>query len=134
MALTPSISTNELARQAQLAFEGQPYSIFLAYKGTASVTVDSPYTEWSALEVTDTGYARVTGTIGTGSYSLTTFRYELPQITAVFNGGASGFSYDTICIRIGTGSYLYGTIAEGETVVIGPSQTRSYLITLCQDD
>lgn len=134
MALTLSISQYELQRQAALAFEGKAYEVFLA-TNSGSLTSNSTYAAWQAVEVASAnGYAPVTGTIGTGSWSAGNARYELPSITATFTSSGSGFSYDTICVRIGTETYLHSTIAESPSITLAAGQSKSYVITLVQDD
>lgn len=134
MALTLSISQHELQRQAALAFEGKAYEVFLATK-SGGLTGDSTYAAWQAVEVASAnGYAPVTGTIGIGSWNTGSARYELPLITATFTSSGSGFSYDTICIRIGTETYLHSTIAESPAITLAAGQSKAYAITLVQDD
>lgn len=134
MALTLSISQYELQRQAALAFEGQTYEVFLA-NNTGSLTASSTYAAWQAVKVaTGNGYAPVTGTLATGSYSGTNARYELPAITAAFTSSGSGFTYNTICVRIGSSTYLHSAIAESSNVFLAPGQTKTYVITLVQND
>jgi hypothetical protein len=76
----------------------------------------------------------VTGTIGTGAWDAGDARYELPAITATFTSSGSGFSYDTICVRIGTETYLHSTVAESPSITLAAGQSKTYVITLVQDD
>lgn len=134
MALTLSISRYELQRQAALAFEGVAFEVFLA-TNSGSLNSDSTYSEWQAVETTSgNGYAPVTGTIGTGAWSAGNARYELPAITATFTSSGSGYSYDTICVRVGTETYLHSTIAESPAITLAAGQAKTYVITLVQDD
>lgn len=134
MAITLSISRYELERQAGLAFEGKAYEVFLA-TNSGSLTADSTYAAWQAVEVASAnGYAPATGTIGTGTWDSGDARYELPAITATFTSSGSGFSYDTICVRIGTETYLHSIIAESPSITLAAGQAKSYVITLVQDD
>ena len=134
MAITLSISQNELQRQAALAFEGQTYEVFLA-NNSGSLTANSTYAAWQAVEVTTAnGYAPVTGTIGTGAWSSANARYELPSITATFTSSSSGFSYDTICVRLGTETYLHSILIESPSITLAAGQAKSYVITLVVDD
>lgn len=134
MAITLTISQNELQRQAALAFEGQTYEVFLA-NNSGSLTANSTYAAWQAVELaTANGYAPVTGTIGTGAWSSANARYELPAITATFTSSGSGLSYDTICVRIGTETYLHSILAESPSVTLAAGQAKSYVITLVVDD
>jgi len=134
MALTLTISRYELQRQATLAFETKAYKVFLA-TNSGSLTANSTYAAWQAVEVASAnGYAAVTGIVGTGSYSSGNSRYELPSITATFTSSGSGFSYNTICVRIGPETYLHSIIAESPAITLAAGQSKSYVITLVQDD
>ena len=134
MPITLSISQNELQRQAALCFEGNAYEVFLA-TNTGSLTANSTYAAWQAVEVASgNGYAPVTGNLGTGAWDAGDARYELPAITATFNSTGSGFSYNTICVRIGTETYLHSIIAESPSITLAAGQSKSYVITLVQDD
>lgn len=133
MALTSTISTKELQRQAAAAFEGQDYTIFLA-RNLTGLTVESTTAEWVAAKTSGGGYADVTGTIGTGSYSSGNARYELPVINAAFTASGSGFVYDTVCVLIGTATYLHSILVEVPNIVMNDGQTKTYSITLAVDD
>lgn len=134
MAITLSISQYELKRQAALVFEGKAYEVFLA-TNSGTLTADSTYAAWQAVEVASAnGYAPVSGTIGTGAWSAGNARYELPSITATFTSSGSGFSYDTVCVRIGTETYLHSLIAESPALTLAAGQAKTYVITLVQDD
>ena len=134
MAITLSISQYELQRQAALAFEGKVYEVFLA-TNSGSLTANSTYAAWQAVEVAiANGYAPVSGAIGIGAWDAGDARYELPAITATFTSSGSGFSYDTICVRIGTETYLHSTVAESPSITLAAGQSKTYVITLVQDD
>lgn len=134
MAITLSISRYELQRQAALAFEGKAYEVFLA-TNSGSLTANSTYAAWQAVEVASaSSYAPVTGTVGTGAWSSGNSRYELPSITATFTSSGSGYSYDTICVRIGTETYLHSLITESPSITLAAGQSKTYVITLVQDD
>lgn len=133
MALVTTISTKELQRQAVEAFEGKAYTVFLA-NNTGSLTAESTASAWLSAEVASAGYSAVTGTIGTGSYSTGNARYELPVIEAAFTAGVGGLSFDTVCIRIGSETYLHSILVESSGVALAEGQTKTYLLTLAQDD
>jgi hypothetical protein len=134
MAITLSISQKELQRQAALCLEGRAYEVFLA-TNTGTLTANSTYAAWQAVEVASAnGYAPVTGTIGTGAWDAGDARYELPAITATFTSSGSGYSYNTICVRIGTETYLHSIVAESPSITLAAGQSKSYVITLVQDD
>lgn len=133
MALTTTISSKELQRQAAAAFEGRTYTVFLA-RNLTGLTVDSTASQWLAAKVSGGGYADVTGTIGTGTYSSGNARYELPVINAAFTATGSGFVYDTVCVRIGTETYLHSILVEVPNITMADGQTKTYSLTLAVDD
>jgi hypothetical protein len=134
MAITLTISQKELERQAGLCFEGKTYEIFLA-TNSGLLTASSTYAEWQAVEVaTANGYAPVSGSVGVGSWSSANLRYELPAITAEFSSTGGGYSYDTLCVRIGSETYLHSIVVESPSITLAAGQSKSYLITLVQDD
>lgn len=133
MALTLTISQKELQRQAVAALQGKAYTIFLA-TNSGSLTSESTFAAWDAVKVTGSGYAAVTGTLGTGSYNATTARWELPSVTATFTCTSGFYSYDTLCIRIGTETYLHSVNVESPSVTLVSGQSKTYTITFALDD
>jgi len=134
MAITLTISQKELQRQAALCLEGRAYEVFLA-TNDGSLTANSTYAAWQALEVASAnGYAPATGTLGTGAWDAGDARYELPAVTATFSSSGSGYSYNTVCVRIGTETYLHSIVAESPSITLAAGQSKSYVITLVQDD
>lgn len=133
MAITATISQKELERQANLSFEAKSFTVFLA-TNSGSLTAQSTYSAWVAVAPSGGGYAAVTGTIGTGSYNGTTNRYELPTITATFTATGAGFSYDTVCLRIGTETYLHSIVVESPSITLLAGQSKTYTLLLAQDD
>ena len=133
MALTTTISTKELQRQAAEAFEGQTYTVFLAVN-SGTLTAETAAATWLGVKVSGGGYADVTGTIGTGAYASGNARYELPAINATFTATGVGFTYDTVCIRIGTATYLHSLLVETPSVTMAAGQSKTYTITFAVDD
>lgn len=134
MAITLTISQKELQRQAALCLEGRAYEVFLA-TNDGSLTANSTYAAWQAVEVASAnGYAPATGTLGTGAWDAGDARYELPAVTATFSSSGSGYSYNTVCVRIGTETYLHSIVAESPSITLAAGQSKSYVITLVQDD
>ena len=134
MAITLTISQRELQRQAALCLEGRAYEVFLA-TNDGSLTANSTYAAWQAVEVASAnGYAPATGTLGTGAWDSGDARYELPPLTATFTSSGSGYSYNTVCVRIGTETYLHSIVAESPSITLAAGQSKSYVITLVQDD
>lgn len=133
MALTLTISQKELQRQASLALESKAYTIFLA-NNTTSLTSESTYSAWNAVKASGTGYADVTGTLGTGSYNSTTARWELPSITATFTCSSGTYTYNTVCLRIGTETYLHSINVESPSITLAAGQSKTYTIVLAVDN
>ena len=132
MALTTTISTKELQRQAAESFEGKTYTVFLALN-PGSLTAESTAAEWIAAKISSAGYADVTGTFAVGSYSTGNARYELPVINATFTATV-GYVYDTVCVRIGTETYLHSTLRESPNFVMAAGQSKTYTFTIAVDD
>ena len=133
MAITLTISPKELQRQAATCFEGKTYKVFLA-TNSGTLTPSSTAAAWEAVEASGGGYAPATGTIATGSYNTAASLYELPTLTCTFTATGGGFSYDTLCLKIGTELYLHSTTIESPSIVMAAGQTKSYTITLVQND
>lgn len=134
MALTLTISQKELQRQASAALVGKSATIFLA-TNSGSLTSESTYSAWYAVKATGTGYADVSvGSLGAGSYNATTGRWELPAITATFTCTSGSYSYDTVCIRIGTETYLHSVNVESPSITLAAGQSKTYTITLAVDN
>lgn len=133
MALTLTISKKELERQAGLALEGENVTVFLA-QNPGGLTSESSYADWYDEVVTGTGYANVTGTLGTGSYSATNGRWELPAVTATFTCTSGSYSYDTVCVRIGTETYLHSINVESPAITLASGQSKTYTITFAVDN
>jgi hypothetical protein len=132
MASVLTITPKELERQAVAVFEGKTYKIFLAVRG--ALTVSSTAAEWEAAELSGNGYAAVTGTIGTGSYNAGNTRYELPNITAQFSASGAGYTYDTMCFKLGSETYLHSINVETPSITLAAGQSKSYVLQLAQDD
>ena len=132
MAVSVSIASKELERQAKLVFESKAYKVFLAVKG--ALTVDSTRADWELAEVSGNGYAAVTGTIAAGSYNTGQARYEMPSISATFTATGAGFNYDTVCVVVDGSAYLHSIVSESPTITLAAGQSKSYTLTLAQDD
>lgn len=133
MALTLTISQKELQRQAVAALEGKGYTIFLA-NNTTSLTSESTFSAWDAVKVTGTGYANVTGTLAAGSYNATTARWELPAVTATFTCSGGTYTYNTLCVRIGTETYLHSINVESPSITLVSGQSKTYTLTFAVDN
>lgn len=136
MALTITVTPAELGRQAELVYQGKAFEVFLVNNGALSppLTAASTYAQWKAAEVTGNGYAAVGGTIGFGSYSSANTRYEMPPIVAGFTASGGSITYDTVCVRVGGGTYLHSIQVESSPTPIADGFSRTYLISLIQND
>lgn len=133
MALTLTISQKELQRQAVAALEGKTFTIFLA-TNSGTLTSESTFAAWDAVKAVGTGYAPVTGTLAAGSYNATTGRWELPAVTATFTCSGGFYSFNTICIRIATETYLHSINVESPSVTLVSGQSKTYTITFAVDN
>lgn len=137
MAATITISQAELKRQGDLAYNNRAYKVFLADNSTAGLDAEDTAALWLAEELaTANGYAAVTGTIaaGSGAYNATTARYEFPAIVAVFTATGTGFTYDTVVLRIGTETSIVGTLVEDPPITLLAGQAKTYRIIVGQND
>lgn len=134
MATTQTISTKELLRQSSLVFDAKAFRVYLA-TNNGSLSADSTHAAWTAVEVAGgTGYAAVTGTLGTGVYQAGTGRVEVPAVTATFTATGAGFSYDTVVIRLGTETYLHSILVESPSITLAAGQSKTYTLTFAQND
>jgi len=133
MALDVNISTKELQRVAALAYEGEVASVMLCLRNDESLTEESLVSEWEDAELEGNGYVRQEVTIGTGSYSETNARYELPAFDVQFTATDS-LIYDTIVIFIGESDHPYAIFTENPNIVLVAGQVQTYRISLNCDD
>jgi hypothetical protein len=56
MAITVSISQKELARVANLAYEGETIKVLLASVGASGFTAESTVANWQSVEKSGNGY------------------------------------------------------------------------------
>lgn len=134
MAQLTQLSTKELQRQAQLAFEGQTIKVMLCNQGATTYTAESTVANWQSIEVTGPGYTRYSATIGTGSYSTTVAAYVLPDINAGFTCTSTPWNYTHIVIYIDGQTYPHSVIRENPTISLAAGQSQTYRLTLRQDD
>jgi len=135
MAITTTVSQAELARVGATSYEGKTYRISLA-NNTTSLTANSTVAQWDAAKISGGGYADVTGTIGAGSYSATTARFELPQISVTFTANGGNWNYNTLYVVItdGATSTLHSVVVENPSVTLVDGGSITYRITLNTDD
>lgn len=133
MAYTTTISQYELKRQADLAYLGKGYTLFLAVN-PGGLSADSPAADWLAAEVSGNGYAAVTGTVAAGQYRTANQRYEMPAIVATFQASGGTIAYDTVCMHFTGEDYLHSITVESPAISLADGQAKSYSLTLVQDD
>lgn len=134
MARTVTVSQKELKRAAAAAYEGKAIRVMLCNVGTSGATAESTVAAWQAVEVSGNGYARFSGTVGTGSYDGTAAAYVMPDIDAAFTASGSGFTYDTVVVYFNGETYCHSIIVESPNVVLAAGQTQTYRISLRTDD
>ena len=133
MSLTAVVPQRELAHQANLAFEGETYKLFLALNPGA-LTAEDDVADWEAEEASGGGYAAQTGTISTGAWNGTTGRYEVPLLTITVTATGAGFSYDSVVLKVGSRTHVANLTTLPSTVALAAGQSRTYQVRLVQDD
>jgi hypothetical protein len=135
MTIAFTITPKELERQAGLAFVGLAYRVSLHYKQDTVLTDASTVAAWDAVKVaTANGYADVTGTIAAGAYNVSTGRFELPVIQALFSSTGAGYSYDSVLIRIGSATYPHSIGLFTEQQVLQSGQEQTFTLLLANDN
>lgn len=134
MAVTTAISTKELQRVAAAAYESKTLKVMLCSVSTSGYTAESTVANWQSVEVSSNGYVRFSTTVGTGTYSGTNARYELPTIDAAFTATGTGYSYDRIVLYIDGATYPHSVLSESPNIVLSAGQTQTYRLSLTTDD
>jgi hypothetical protein len=134
MALTVQQSTKELARVANLAYEGETIKVALCNVGSTGYTAESTVTNWLTTEISGNGYSRFSLLLGTGAYDSVDARYEVPFFDAVFTASGSGFTYDRIVVYVDGATYPHSVITENPNIAIVAGQSKTYRILLSVDD
>lgn len=102
MAITAILSQKEMARVAGLAYENRPIRVSLAYDPGETLTSEDTVSAWDALEISDGGYAAYKASVGVGVYNITTQRFEMPKIDAVYQATGVGFTFNKVYVVLGT--------------------------------
>lgn len=123
MAITTTISRNELARVAALCYEGKYARISLALLTSQGYTVESTRSDWDSIKISGNGYQDYWAPILTGAYDSGDNRHETPEITAEFTATGTGYSYSTI----------YVIIAEPSTFDITNTSLTDNVATITTD-
>jgi hypothetical protein len=134
MALTTTVSQKELARVANLAYEGETLKVMLCSVGATGYTAESTVANWQSVEQSGNGYVRFSSVIATGSYDAVDARYEIPNIDAAFTASGAGYNYDRIVVYIDGATYIHSLIVEDPNIALAAGQTQTYRIALVCDD
>ena len=134
MAITTTISQKELARVANLAYEGETIKVMLCSVGASGFTAESTVANWQSVEKSGNGYVRFSQVIATGAYDATDARYEMPAIDASFTATGAGYTYDRIVCYIDGATYIHSLITENPNIALAAGQTQVYRVTLVCDD
>jgi hypothetical protein len=134
MAITVTLSQRELARVANLAYEGETIKVMLCSVGATGFTSESTVTNWQSVEKSGSGYVRFSQVIATGAYDATDARYEIPAIDAAFTATGAGYIYDRIVIYIDGSTYIHSLIVENPNIALAAGQTQTYRVNLACDD
>ena len=142
MALTATLSNQEFDRIAALAYEGLACRVSL-HVNSGTLTANSTIADWDAVKLASSnGYADFNiaslpkGGLDAGSDD----RWEIggtaganTYIEAEFTAEGSGFTFDTVVVRIGTATYPHSILVEAPSVTVAAGQTQTYLIQLLID-
>lgn len=134
MAITVTLSQKELARVANLAYEGETIKVMLCSVGASGYTSESTVANWQSVEKSGNGYVRFSQVIATGAYDATDARYEIPAIDAAFTATGAGYIYDRIVVYVDGSTYIHSLIVEDPNIAMAAGQTQTYRITLVTDD
>jgi hypothetical protein len=134
MALTVQQSTKELARIANLAYEGKTIKVALCSVGSTGYTAESTVSNWLTTEQSGNGYVRYSLVLSTGAYDSTDARYEVPFFDATFTASGSGFTYDRIVVYVDGATYPHSVITESPNIALVSGQSKVYRILLAVDD
>jgi hypothetical protein len=134
MAYSVAVPQRELKRVAGLAYEGNAYRVCLASVGGSGYTAESTTANWDSVEKSGNGYARVTGTLGTGAYDGTDARYEVPAVTATFTASGGAITFDRVYVVIGTETYISALGTESPAVTLASGQSITYTVQFATDD
>lgn len=143
MALTSTLSKKEFERIAELAYEGLACRVSL-HNNATGLTAESTITDWDAVKLpASNGYEDFTvaslpaGGLDPGSDD----RWEIggtaganTYIEAEFTASGTGFTFNTVVVRIGTAAYPHSILVEAPSVTVAAGQTQTYRIQLLIDN
>lgn len=112
MAITAALSQKEMERVAGLAYENRPIRVSLAYDVGDTLTSESTVAEWDALEISGGGYTTYKDVVEAGSYNISTQRFEMPKVDALYQATGAGYTYNKVYVVLGT--FSTATITDTE--------------------
>ena len=123
MSIFINVSRQELARIAQLCYEGKYARFSLAYLQNEGYDAQSSRTDWDSIKLSGNGYADFRGKIEAGAYDFGDNRYEMPALTATFTAEGGLLTYNKI----------YIVLASASTFNITYAQLASNVVTITTD-
>lgn len=143
MTLTTEICTFEFQRIADAAYAGLACRVSL-HQNDGSLTADSALADWDAKKLPETdGYqdfivdSLPEGGLDSGSDS----RWEIggtpganTYIEAKFEATGSGYTFNTVLIRVGSSLYPHSILVESPAVTIASGQSQVYRVQLLVDN
>lgn len=112
MSILINVSRQELARIAQLCYEGRYARFSLAYLQNEGYTPESSRADWDSIKLSGNGYADFWGAITAGAYDFGDNRYEMPALTATFTASGGVLIYNKIYIVLASASTFNITYTE----------------------
>ena len=142
MTLTTAVSTFEFKRIADAAYSGLACRVSL-HMNDGSLTAESSIAEWDAKKLPDAeGYTDFTvpSLPEGGLDSGTDNRWEIggtpgpnTYIEATFNASGSGYTFNTVVIRIGSATYPHSILVESPAITLASGQSQVYRCQLLVD-
>ena len=134
MTVTAQISQKELARVANLAYEGETITVMLCSVGVTGYDAESSVAQWQSVEQSTNGYARFTAVAQTGAYDATDGRHELPLIDSAFTSTGAGYSWDRVVIYEAGETYVHSVLTESRAQALLAGAPKTYRLLLATDD
>lgn len=107
----------------------------LCDNSASQYTAEETVANWQLSELpVQYGYQRFSAVVGSGSYDAANGYYTLPQVSATFNCTDSQYTFDTVVLYFGASVYPHSIIVENPLISLLAGQTRTYNLTLIQDD
>lgn len=128
MAITTTISQNELQRVSEACYEGRYARISLALLGSQGYTAESTAANWNTIKVSNAAYADYIALIQAGAYDAGDARYETPLINASFTSSGAGYSYNRVYTTLGTPSSktITNTVLNNNVATITTGSTHGF--------